>query len=66
MKKIVLICSILTMGFMLSSCLDSGDSSYTGVMEFSYVTMDNSGLIYARSEGGMITSPQIKLLDPGK
>ena len=23
MKKIVLICSILTMGFMLSSCLDS-------------------------------------------
>ena len=29
MKKIVLICSILTMGFMLSSCLDSGDSSFS-------------------------------------
>ncbi len=65
MKKIVLICSILTMGFMLSSCLDSGDQSYTGVMQFSYVTMDNSGFIYARNEGGFITSESIRMLSPG-
>lgn len=66
MKKILLICSIVTMGFMLNSCLESGDQSYTGVMEFSYVTMDNGGQIYARSVGGIITSPEIELLYPGK
>ncbi len=65
MKKSVLIFSMVTMGFLLSSCLESGDRSYTGVMQFSYVTMDNSGLIYARNEGGFITSSDIKMLYPG-
>jgi len=68
MKKIVLICSILTMGFMLSSCLDSGDQSYTGVLQFSYVTMDEeSGLIYANTASGLaITSDKIKTLTPNR
>jgi len=51
---------------MLNSCLDSGDKSYTGVMEFSYVATDGSGLVYARSLGGMITSSDIKMLNPGQ
>ncbi len=68
MKKIVLICSILTMGFMLSSCLDSGDSSYTGIMEFSYVTMDEgSNIIYANTARGLaITSDEIEMLTPNR
>ena len=68
MKKIVLICSILTMGFMLSSCLDSGDSSFSGVMEYSYVTMDEgSNIIYANTARGLaITSDEIKMLTPNR
>lgn len=65
MKKSVLFFSMVIMGFMLSSCLESGDQSYTGVMQFSYVTMDNSGLIYARNEGGFITNESIRMLYPG-
>ncbi len=65
MKKCVLFFSIVIMGFMLSSCLESGDQSYAGVMQFSYVTMDNSGFIYARNEGGFITSESIRMLSPG-
>jgi len=68
MKKIVLIFSMVTMGFLLSSCLESGDQSYEGVMQFSYVTMDEeSGLIYANTASGLaITSDKIKTLTPNR
>ena len=37
MKKILLICSIVFMGFMLNSCLDSEDQNITGSKQFSYI-----------------------------
>ena len=65
MKKFFLAMSLIGAMFLMNSCLDSGESSYTGNMEYAYVTSDITGLVYARAAGGMITSPEIQNLTPG-
>ena len=65
MKKFFLAMSLIGTMFLMNSCLDSGESSYTGNMEYAYVTSDITGLVYARAFGGMITSPEIQNLTPG-
>ena len=65
MKKFFLAMSLIGTMFLMNSCLDSGESSYTGNMEYAYVTSDISGLVYARAAGGIITSPEIQNLIPG-
>lgn len=65
-KKISLLL-VLSAALFLSSCLDSGNSSYIGNNEYSFITRDGaSGLIYARTaSANYITSPEINLLTPG-
>ena len=66
MKKILLLFSITSLGFLMNSCMEAGEQNYSGDRQFSYVTSDNAGLIYARNEGGFITSSVIKALQPGQ
>lgn len=70
MKKILLICSIVFMGFMLNSCLDSEDQNITGSKQFSYITSDNLGNVYARSTSGYVALPitfkEINMLEQGR
>ena len=65
-KKISLLL-VLSAVLFLSSCLDSGQQSYIGDKEYSYITRDEaSGTIYARTLAGyFITSAKISLLTPG-
>ncbi len=65
-KKISLLL-VLSAVLFLSSCLDSGQQSYIGDKEYSYITRDEaSGTIYARTLAGyFITSSKISLLTPG-
>ena len=65
-KKISLLL-VLSAVLFLSSCLDSGEQSYIGNQEYSYITRDEaSGTIYARTLSNyFITSPKISLLTPG-
>lgn len=64
-KKISLLLIMSTVLF-LSSCLDSGESSYFGTDEYSYITQTNLGKVYARTARGYpITSEKISLLRPG-
>jgi len=65
-KKISLLL-VLSSVLLLSSCLDSGENSYIGNQEPSYVTQGKTtGVIYARTIAGyLITSPKIELLTPG-
>ncbi len=65
-KKISLLL-VLSAVLFLSSCLKSGEQSYIGNEEFSYITQDDkTGTIYARTLGGyFITSEKINLLTPG-
>ncbi|MGV8964169.1 MAG: hypothetical protein ACOH2V_12435 [Candidatus Saccharimonadaceae bacterium] len=60
---LILLSSVL----FLSSCLDSGENSYIGNKEFSYITQDTkTGTVYARTLAGyFITSEKIGLLTPG-
>lgn len=67
MRKFLLLFSVLSIGLIMTSCLDNGDQNYTGTYQFSYVDMDDNGMVYARNEGGFITSNEIKtMLEPGK
>ena len=64
-KKISLL-ALLSAVLFLSSCLDSGDNSYFGHDEYSYIAQSESGTVYARTASGhLITSPKISLLSPG-
>lgn len=67
MRKKISLLLVLSAVLFLSSCLDSGDSSYIGDKEYSYITRDEaSGTIYARTLAGyFITSSRISLLSPG-
>lgn len=58
---------ILSAVLFLSSCLDSGENSYIGDNEYSFITQDTkTGTVYARTLGGyFITSEKIGLLTPG-
>lgn len=67
MRKLLLLFSVLCIGLVMTSCLDEGDQNYTGTLQFSYVDMDDNGLVYARNSGGFITSNEIKtMLEPGR
>lgn len=64
-KKISLLLLLSTTLFF-SSCLDSGDSSYYGNDEYSYITQSDAGRIYARTASSyLITSAKINTLTPG-
>lgn len=65
-KKISLLI-LLSAVLFLSSCLDSGDNSYIGHDEYSYITQSETGVIYANTASGhLITSQGISSkLNPG-
>lgn len=64
-KKISLL-ALLSAVLFLSSCLDSGDNSYFGNDEYSYITQTDMGGVYARTAAGfLITSERINLMTPG-
>lgn len=63
-KKINLLL-LLSVALFMSSCLDSGPSSYIGNNEYSYIA-NEGGVMYARTfYGYLITSPKINTLTPG-
>jgi len=62
MRKSLLLFSVLCLGLIMTSCLDDGNQNYSGTFQFSYVDMDDNGLVYARNEGGFITSNEIKTM----
>lgn len=65
MRKISLL-AVLSAVLFFSSCLGSGDRSYIGNNEYSYITQTDNGTVYARTLAGyFITSSKISLLTPG-
>ena len=58
---------LLSVILFLSSCLDSGQNSYIGDKEYSFITQDTkTGTVYARTLADVfITSEKIGLLTPG-
>lgn len=70
MKKLNLLLSLFVVGIILTSCFKEGDGSFSHPGDFSYITQDDDGLIYARTfyegRGNLITSPGIKDVGPGK
>lgn len=66
MRRKISLLLVLSAVLFLSSCLDSGDQSYLGRDEYSYITETETGIVYARTTGGnYITSSKISLLTPG-
>jgi len=66
MRKKISLLLVLSAVLFLSSCLDSGDNSYIGNNEFSYITRTDNGTVYARTLAGyFITSPKISIYSPG-
>lgn len=65
MKKITLLLSIIGATLFMSSCLEDGETAYSGV-PLSYITTSEMGVTYALTiEGLPITSPEIKMEYPG-
>lgn len=57
---------LLSATLFMSSCLDSGENSYIGNDEYSFVAQSDLGRVYARTAAGyLITSEKISLLTPG-
>ena len=66
MRKKISLLLVLSAVLFLGSCLDSGDNSYIGNNEYSYITRTDNGTVYARTlRGYFITSPKINMLSPG-
>lgn len=70
MTKLNLLLSLFVVSLFLTSCLKEGDGSFSHPGDFSYITQDDNGLVYARTfyegRGNLITSSGIKNMEPGK
>lgn len=65
MKKLNVLLGIIGVALLMTSCLNKGETSYSGV-PLSYITSSETGVKYAQTFDGLpITSPQILLKDEG-
>lgn len=69
MKKTMLFLSMIGISLIMTSCLDGGEAAFSSENDFSYITRDDKGLVYARvyyrGQGNFITSSGIQQMNPG-
>lgn len=70
MRKLILFLSIITIGLLMSSCIDEGNNNYTD-SSYVYLDMSDNGVMYGKtispySNMRVITNPNMTAMIPGE